>query len=625
MRGIFTTEKITSGKSYWVLLALLTVFTVAVLLLSQITIIRAITLAVLIVAVFFLKKYVLRLKRGFQVLYWLMMIIVVWAAFVLLNPAFHDRYINGSGKEVVTKAVHTEYGLIAGVYNPSRSIRGFAGIPYAKPPVGNLRWKAPQKPTAWTGVRTANRFSDAEVQSNLPTYISKLMYLTMGTDELSHSSIKDDEKTSEDCLYLNIWTGAKSNQERRPVIVYIHGGSFTTGSGSIDVYNGENMAKKGAVFVTINYRLGIFGFYANPELSKESGYNASGNYGILDQIAALKWVRENIAAFGGNPENVTVAGESAGSMSVNMLQASPLAKGLFQRVIGESGGLFGSQGFKHGTMQTLASAEQDGLNLEHNLNKKSIAELRKMPASDLLKVEKTISTRPIVDGYVLHDTIYNTFEKDEENDVPALIGSNANESALFLSLPWPVSMSPDYSTMSDGNFHKAINKTYGPFANQFFKLFPTANNKELVNSELQSGTSQWFTWHMHTWAELQSSIGKSKVYYYYFNKIQPGSSGMQALGAYHSSEIAYAYDNLKEVDLPYARTDYKLSDIMSSYWFNFAKTGDPNGPGLPNWDSYNIKTDQVMQLGDSIKMVPTPNKEQLNFFDDYEASLRKSK
>ena len=226
---------------------------------------------------------------------------------------------------------------------------------------------------------------------------------------------------------------------------------------------------------------------------------------------------------------------------------------------------------------------------------------------------------------MLYDTVYNTFEKDQENDVPALIGSNANESTLFLSLPWPVSMSPSYSTMNTTAFHKIINKTYGAFANNFYHLFLADNDKESIKSELKSSTTQWFAWHMHTWAGLQSSKGKSKVYYYYFNKIQPGSSGMRALGAYHSSEIAYAYNNLNKVDLPYTSADRKLSNIMSSYWLNFARTGNPNGSGLPDWESYNLKTDQVMQLGDSIRMIPTPNKTQLDFFDDYEAYLRKNK
>lgn len=616
------TGKTSSGKGYWFLFALFAVVSLAVLLLNQITIARGILFVVLLAAALGLKKYISRLKCGFRILYWLMIPAVFLTAFVLAKPVLQDRPLIDSGKEISTKPVQTEYGLISGVYNADRSVRAFAGVPYAKPPIGDLRWKAPQTPDAWKGIRVSDHFSDCAVQSNLPTPISRLMYLTMGTDELSHSSIGDEEKTSEDCLYLNIWAGADSDQEKRPVIVYIHGGSFTTGSGSIDVYNGENMAKKGAVFVTINYRLGIFGFYANPELSKESGDSVSGNYGILDQIAALKWVKENIAAFGGDPGNVTIAGESAGSMSANILQASPLAKGLFSHVIAESGGYFGSQGFKHGLMQTLASSEKDGLNLEHSLNKDSIADLRKVSASDLLKASDSISTRPVLDGYVLHDTVYNTFEKGEESDVPVLIGSNANESALFLSLPWPVSMSPEYSTMNMSDFHQAVQKTYGSFSNQFFKLYPSDNNSELVKSELASGTTQWFAWHMHTWAELQTAKEKSKVYYYYFNKIQPGPSGMQALGAYHSSEVAYAYDNLSKVDLPYTNADMKLSDKMSSYWFNFAKTGNPNGSDLPNWSSYDIQTDQVMQLGDDIKMIPTPDKQELDFFDHYEASLR---
>lgn len=517
--------------------------------------------------------------------------------------------------QLVTEPVKIESGLVSGVYNADKSVRLFAGIPYAAPPVGNLRWQPPKKPNAWSGVYAADHFSDCAVQNNSSS--AKLLYSFLETDALKHSNILENAKISEDCLYLNIWTSAKSKDEQRPVIIYIHGGSFKVGSGSIDIYNGEEMAKKGAVFVTINYRLGILGFIVHPELSKESVHNVSGNYGILDQIASIQWVKNNIAEFGGNPNNITIAGESSGSTSVNILQASPLTKGLFQRAIGESGGLFGDRGSRNGGLiQTLAQAEQAGLKFAQSLKNSSIADLRKMSVDDLLKAAKDFPIRPIIDGYVLPDSIYNIFAEGKQNDIPLLIGSNADESTIFLALPFSTGLLPA------DKFKEAAEQEFVCKSDEYLKLFPANSNAQAAKSQIESDAMQRFSWHMHTWAQLQSKTGKSKVYYYYFDRVQPGPQKFQELGAYHSSEIAYAYHNLSRVNLPYNSTDWRLSEVMSSYWFNFAANGDPNGTGLPKWPPFNVENEQAMNLGNNIELIPTPHKDKLNFFNSYEAERR---
>lgn len=525
-----------------------------------------------------------------------------------------------------TQPIKTKYGSISGVYNSNKTVKIFTGIPYAAPPVGDLRWKAPQPPEKWEGILSADKFSNCAVQNRIPTVISKVLSLKMGTDILSHSGISTAEKISEDCLYLNIWTNSNDEKkDKHPVIIYIHGGSYTSGSGSINFYNGESMAKKGAVFVTINYRLGIFGFYANRELTKESDYNASGNYGILDQIMAIKWIKENVSAFGGDPENITIAGESAGSMSVNILQASPLAKGLFQRVIGESGSVFGSRGLKGSIMPTLSIAEKSGSELEKMLEVSSLEDLRSLPSDKLLEVSKNFRNRPIVDGYVLPDTIYNIYASGEENDVPALIGYNGNESSLFICLPWPLSLASQYSAVNAEEFKQKIQATYGNKTDDFFSIYSAGNNDEALKSQLESGAIHWFAWHMYTWANLQSKTGKENVYTYYFTHIQPGSSQLIEWGAFHGSEIAYAYGNLDKIDLSYKDYDYRLSDTMQSYWYNFAATGNPNGAGLPQWSAYNINNEKTtMELGNQIKMIATPNKDEMDFFTKYEASISRS-
>ncbi|WP_195724326.1 carboxylesterase/lipase family protein [Paenibacillus monticola] len=607
---------------FWIPLTILTVITILAQLIRDNRPLGWVLLVMIIVVTVALRKTLLRIRILPGIASWVLIITLLFLTVIWTGPVIENKPVwTGSGESVSTEAIETQDGLVAGIYNKDKSVRVFAGIPYAAPPIGDLRWKAPQPVQPWDGVLQLERFSDAEMQSRTPNFLKSYISLRLGTSEfLDNFGIENNEKMSEDSLYLNVWSNAKSNQEKQPVMVFIHGGAYKNGSGSMDLYNGENMAQKGVLFVTINYRLGIFGFMANPELTEESDYGASGNYGILDQIAALKWVKNNIESFGGDPDNVTIAGESAGAGSVNILTASPLAKGLFNKAIAESGAAFDAEGEKSGgiSSQTLAQAEQQGVEFQASLNKASIKEMRQMPAEELLDASSAETIAPVIDGYVLPDTVYNIFEAGQQNDVPTLVGSNADEGSL-LTLPWPL-----YAIEGADKFQASVRERFGDKADEVLQLYPASNDSEAKQAQLDLSTDKLFTWQMHTWAQLQNQTGNSRVYYYYFDKGQPGPSRFTQLGAYHFGEIVYAYNNLDKVNLPYTSVDRDVADRMSSYWVNFAKNGDPNSNMLPPWTPFDAATDQVMVLGEETGMTEMPRKMFIEFFDNYERNLRAS-
>jgi para-nitrobenzyl esterase len=348
------------------------------------------------------------------------------------------------------------------------------------------------------------------------------------------------------------------------------------------------------VFVTINYRLGILGFLAHPELSSESELKTSGNYGILDQIAALKWVKENITAFGGDPDNVTIDGQSAGAFSVNMLVVSPLAKGLFQKAIAQSGGMFGKQ---LSLGQTLQSAEESGKQLTEKLKIANMAAFRAIPADSLLKIQARFGVT--IDNVVV-PPVYNAFATGKYNDVALISGWNADDGVSFGPAP------------KASQFQENIKKQYGDKAKAFLKLFPAKTDEEAAQS--QKLISQlFFGWNNYAWARLQASKGTGKAYLYQFRRVPRGEPNY---GAFHSAEFGYALHNLKKWDRPFTDVDYKLEDMMSSYWVNFAKTGDPNGEGLPVWPAFNENNPEIIELGDDVKATPLPYREQLKFMDE---------
>lgn len=479
--------------------------------------------------------------------------------------------------------VKTDAGLVSGSTNITGDVHIFKGIPFAAPPVGDLRWKEPQPVKPWDGVKQCTAFSASPMQGKPDEF-----------GVYTREFLIPYEPISEDCLYLNVWTGAKSSTEKQPVLVYIYGGGFGSGGAAVPIYDGEATARKGVTFVVINYRVGIFGFFAHPELTKESGHNASGNYGLMDQLAALKWVKQNIAAFGGDPDNVTIAGQSAGSMSVNCLVASPLGKGLFQKAIAESGASF-ITGQYGGT--TLQQAEQEGEREVKVLGTNSIAELRNKPASEL--VNKSHS-RPIIDGYVLPKSIAQIFDEGKENDVPLLTGWNEDDAFVG-------------KLKNAADYKNQILAQYGTKANAFLQLYPANTDAEAATSQIRINRDQIFGVQNYTWANIQSEKGHSKVYVYRFTRRLPATADFVKYGAFHTGEVVYAYDNLKFLNRPWQPVDHELATTISTYWTNFAKTGNPNGKGLPAWPTYNTHDNQIMILGEKPMAKPLPDKAALDF------------
>jgi para-nitrobenzyl esterase len=481
----------------------------------------------------------------------------------------------------IADAVRTNTGLVSGAPGNDPDVRVFKGIPYAKPPVGELRWKAPQPAPDWSGTRAATEFGPVCMQEPYPQtspYYSPL------------------EKVSEDCLYLNVWTAAKSASDKRPVMFWIHGGSYTRGTGATPTYNGEVLAKKGVVVVTINYRLGMFGFFAHPELTKESPNHQSGNYALQDMIAALNWVQKNIAAFGGDPKRVTIFGESAGSSAVNFLMASPLAKGLFHRVIGESGANFG-----FGRATSLAAAEQNGVKYG------SLASLRAKSAEELMKTQGAF--RPGVDGYVLTEDVSSVFAHHNQSDVPVIAGYNHDEGTT---------LSPYPANSNAKTFVESIQKRYGQFAEEFLKIYPANTDAEAMQAHYDSFRDQSMGWQMRTWVREQTKTGKAPAFLYFFTRVPPGPAA-EKLKSYHAGEIAYVFGNLRP-PRPWEETDKKLSEAMSTYWVNFATTGNPNGKGLEKWPTYTAAADPAIVFGDTIKVERNVNKTALDFFDKVAAA-----
>lgn len=483
--------------------------------------------------------------------------------------------------------VRTAAGLLAGVPGVDRSVMVYKGVPFAAPPVGNLRWRPPRPTPAWTGVRQADQFG-----------ANCMQLIVDKRDPWTHEFMAHGP-ISEDCLFVNIWTAAGTAAERRPVLLFLHGGGLTEGSGSIAAYDGEALAKKGLVVVTMNYRLGVLGFLAHPALTSESGGTASGNYGLLDQIAALQWIQKNIAAFGGDPGNVTIAGQSAGASSVHALTASPLAKGLFHRAIAESGSSVAAA-----DPPSLAEAEQVGARLAMAVDARSIADLRAIPWTIL--AEHSGRNSPfrfgiILDGSVLREPPARTVGAGRHNDVPFLTGTNGDENG---AVPNPV--------MPAAGLAPYARQRYGAMADAFLVLYPAATDSDAAAAQNTSARDQART-STHLWALNRLATGRSRIFTYFFTHPLPGPDSGR-YGAFHTSEVPYVFNTLNGPGRTYDAADRTLAGTISSYWVNFARTGDPNGTGLPEWQAVSAAQALTMELGDTVRPIPVAEKGRLEFF-----------
>ena len=497
----------------------------------------------------------------------------------ILFYSFDLKEINTSLADVI----NVDGGMISGVKSTTGDVVLFKGIPFAAPPVGKLRWKAPQPVPQWDGIKKCDAFGPSPMQN-------KPVPFGVYTKEF----LIPEQPVSEDCLYLNVW--AKNDAKpKKPVFVWIYGGGFTSGGTAVPIYDGEAMAKKGIIFVSINYRVGVFGFLAHPELTNESPDKASGNYALLDQIAALKWIRKNIASFGGDPGNVTIAGQSAGSMSVNCLIASPVAKGLFNKAIAESGSMMVSNPMIK--TRTLADAEQQGIKLAAAVHANTIDELRKIPAADLMKIPGGYS--PIVDGYVLPEPAFQIFAEGKENSIPLLTGWNADEGFVF-------------SFKKKDAFQQEAKEKYGKDAGAFLKYFPANTNEEAAHSQTKLSRDMIFAISGYKWIGIQSER-KAPVYAYYFQHKLPATPDFEKYGAFHTGEVAYVTDNLKFLNRPWKPADNILAKQMSAYWVNFITNGNPNGKNLPAWPKYNKSMSQVMVFDNGAVKKRLPDKEELEF------------
>lgn len=517
----------------------------------------------------------------------------------------------------------TQSGKVAGVPGRSSDVTVFRGIPYAAPPVGDLRWRAPQPPARWEGVRLADRFGPVSPQPVTPAIQA------LGLD------------MSEDCLHLNIWTGATSAEERRPVLVWIYGGGFQEGTSADPRFDGENLARKGVVVVTFNYRLGVLGFLASPELSAESGHRASGNYGLLDCVQALRWVNQNIAGFGGDPGRVTIAGQSAGAGTVNFLSMSPLATGLFQRSIAQSHARYSHDPelrYLATSYRELPAAEQHGEQyvLDRVPSAGSLQDLRSVPWPQLMPegpvgdlAVRTGSNarpplfRPVVDGWVLPQGYGASYAQGLQNSVAYIAGNNLDESgampdAAFAAVravavkPWRPGMPPTHVTLED--YLESVHEKFGELAGEALSLYPASTDDEAASAynEVVRDNARIST---YLWGTQWTAHATEPVYTYFWTHRAPNAGPVRR--AAHGAEIDYVFDNLDIVAQDWDDADREMARIMSGYWVNFIAGADPNGPGLPEWPQFRPGVPQVLNLDVTCEFEAVAGDEKIDFWSRF--------
>lgn len=589
-------EKIKKNKvrvGFWILLVLTVIPFFAYLELSKNTLLGwAVALLALVLYIVLECKVLKKKNAGVRLLAWLGFFAVLAVSAVISQPPYKCLPAVEVKNPVVTDVVTVAQGDLTGVYNEDKSVEVYAGIPYAKPPVGELRWKEPQAPDSWEGVRACDTFAPMSMQQR-DSELMNSMTAIVGYHNYK-ISLKDNyrEARSEDSLYLNIWKPAGEAKDA-PVLVFIHGGSLTGGQPSFSEYRGEDLAKRGIIVVNFGYRLNVFGYMANEELAAESPNGTTGNYGLLDQIEALKWVQKNIAAFGGDPSKVTVAGESAGSSSVNAICVSPLAKGLFRYAIGESSGVTPIQPYH--TFRTYADALEQGQKTLEDFSASGIADLRDVPAEELVNTTANNSAMT-VDGYAITEQPYLTYEKGNNNEEALLNGYNTHEANVFNL----------FSKVDSQGYHDRLQRLFPDVADEVETQFPYdsvpldydflvegGGEGKGTDNYILGGT--WFAYSHKKWSDYVADQGKP-VYFYCFGKDN------NSLRANHAGEMPYAYGNLWRHDWLYTDEDYALSETMQQYWVNFVATGNPNGEGLPQWQPYAENRDVVLSLNTEVAM-----------------------
>jgi para-nitrobenzyl esterase len=530
------------------------------------------------------------------------------AAIVATGAALLWLAIASPARAALAEPVRLQSGRVSGMPGQDPSITVFKGLPYAAPPVGKLRWRAPQPPARWQGVREADEFGPICPQP-----------AAQGVP---------GQQIREDCLYLNVWTGARSAAERRPVMLWIHGAGAAN-AGSHPLYDGEALAQKGVVVVTINYRLGALGGLALPELSRESGHAASGNYGLLDDIAALQWVQKNIAAFGGDAKNVTLFGYSYGAGSQHMLAMSPLARGLFRRMITESHAKYARDPVLFQvamSYQLLQEAEAEGQRFAERLGARSLQELRAIPWQRLVEGPGAGGGK-VVDGWVVPHNYSETYARGAQHDVLVIAGFNKDETGAAPEAAFerirsrpagPGNNNVPRSIASLADYQSFARQRFGPMADEFLALYPASGDLEAfrANNDAIRDNARVSLW---MWATSWRQRATRPVYLYYWTHAPPGRNRDSA-GAYHGSEIAYAFNHPNLPNEPWTDEDRAIGETLSSYWTNFARNGDPNGPGLPRWPAFDAKSEQVMELGGQFAPIPLADRARVDFWQRFYAT-----
>jgi para-nitrobenzyl esterase len=494
--------------------------------------------------------------------------------------------------------IKTDKGEVEGALTNGDQVRAFKGIPYAAPPVGDLRWRPPQPAAKWKGVLAAKDFGFHCIQSD-------------GYPDM----VFHDPGPSEDCLTLNVWTPADAKPGSLPVMVWIYGGGNQSGGTSENRQDGQFLAKRNVVVVSMNYRLGIFGYFAHPELTAESPYKASGNYGLMDQTAALRWVKNNIAAFGGDPKNVTIFGESAGSMAVSSQMASPLARGLFSKAIGESGGSVYTSGAGAPSRET--AEQRDVAFAQAAFKTTRLADLRRLSADEIVHAATAKSTPapprfvPDVDGYFLPEPVARIYAAGKQAHVPLIAGWNADESR---GEALQAKVKPTAASFAEG-----AEKDFGDKAGRFLELYPARTDAEALTSAGDYAGDHFIDYATWRWLEAHVATGNSAVYRYRLDLGSPGDKNHEAmLGAFHSDDIEYVFGTLdSRPEAVWRPEDRALSDLIGSYWTNFARTGDPNGPGLPQWPTYKPEQWQVMHLDATSEARPDNHRDRYLFLEQF--------